>query len=217
MAKFSLNDIDKYGNSGSGLNYFSLKNDKDSAKVHILYESPDDVRGDTFHVINKDGKFYYIYCPREYNEPLSVCPLCKAGHQIKKKFFIPVYNTVTEQVEIFERGANFLNELSFLFSKCPHLVDATVEITRFGKKGDMQTTYRTSIDEVGKHTIEEFGEIPDVVGTYGKVLQLTTEELQILADTGELPERYTKSNEDNNEEDKSSEIKPTNRTGKPRF
>ena len=81
MAKFNADTVDKYGGHG-GAGYFSLKNDKDVARVRFLYNSADDIEGYAVHEVEIDGKKRYVNCLREYNQPLDTCPFCAASREI---------------------------------------------------------------------------------------------------------------------------------------
>ena len=44
MAEFSMNEADNYGGNGGG-SFFTLKDDKDKARVRFLYRGVEDVKG----------------------------------------------------------------------------------------------------------------------------------------------------------------------------
>lgn len=184
MAQFGINDADKYGGQGGG-GFFSLKNDKDTARVRFLYDNIDDVQGLAVHQIEIDGKKRYVNCLREYGQPMDVCPLCANKQFVTAKYFVPLYNIDDERIQTWERGKKFGAKLSSLCSRYPHLVSHTFEIERNGKQGDTQTTYE--IYETGDDdtTINDF-EIPQVLGEL--VLDKTADELQFFVDNGYFEE-----------------------------
>lgn len=174
MARFGINDADKYGGQGGG-GYFKLVDDKDTATVRFLYDSIEDVEGMSVHEIKEGDKKRYINCLRNYGDPVDVCPLCAKGNVTQVKYFIPLYNVSSGRVEIWERGKKFGQKLASLCSRYPHLVSHTFEIERNGRAGDQQTTYE--IYETGQDdtTLEQF-ELPTIIGTL--VQNRTAEEMQ---------------------------------------
>ena len=201
MARFGADSVDNYGGQG-GHGFFSLKNDKDTAKVRFMYDSIGDVEGYAVHQIEVDGKKKYVDCKREYNEPIDKCPLCKDGRFQQVKLFIPLYDVESGQVKIWERGKKFFkSQIEPLFSRyavdeplCSHVF----EIQRNGRAGDQSTTY--SIFDMPKlqdnTTLEDLPEVPKILG--GLVLDKTPEEMEYFlkhngrfedGETEELPMR----------------------------
>ena len=180
MARFGVSDADHYGGQGGG-GFFSLKNDKDTARVRFLYDSIDDVEGLAVHQIEVGDKKRYVNCLREYGDPVDACPLCANKQFVTAKYFVPLYNIDEERIQTWERGKKFGAKLSSLCSRYPHLVSHTFEIERNGKAGDTQTTYE--IYETGDDNtkITDF-EIPNTLGEL--VLDKTADELQYYVDHG---------------------------------
>lgn len=210
MARFSADNVDNYGGHG-GHGFFSLKNDKDVAKVRFMYDSIEDVEGFAVHQVEIDGKKKYVDCKREYNEPIDKCPFCKDGKFQQAKLFIPLYDVESGQVKIWERGKKFFNQISQLCSRyasneplCSHIF----EIERSGKPGEQTTTY--GIYEVGKDntTLADLPEIPNILGDI--VLDKNAEEMEYFLKNhrfddggdelpfrrGDAPERRTPSRGD---------------------
>ena len=163
MARFGVNDADKYGGQG-GAGYFSLKNDKDVARVRFLFNGIEDVEGFAVHEVEIDGKKRYVNCLRDYGQPLDVCPFCAAKMPTKVKYFIPIYNIDEDKIQTWERGKKFGAKISSICSRYPNLVSHIFEIERNGQAGDQQTTYE--IYEVGQDdtTLDGF-ELQDALGT----------------------------------------------------
>lgn len=184
MARFNVNDADKFGGQGGG-GFFSLKNDNDVARVRILYDSIEDVDGLSVHQVDIDGKKRYANCKREYGDPVSSCPFCNSGMFTTVKFFIPLYDVDTQNVVFWERGKKFGAKISSLCARYPHLYRHEFDIERHGKVGDTQTTYE--IYEVGESDVnlEDF-EVPKVLG--GLVLDKSTDEMESYLSTGAFPE-----------------------------
>ena len=188
MGRFLADEADNYGGQG-GAGFFSLKNDKDVAKVRFMYDSIDDVEGYAVHEIEINGKKRYVDCKRSYNEPVDNCPFCKKGMPQKAKLFVPIYDINSGTVKIWERGKKFFNQISQLCSRyaqneplCSHIF----EIERSGKAGDQGTTY--GIYETGKDntTLEDLPELPKIIG--GLVLDKTPEDMEYFDKHGDFPD-----------------------------
>lgn len=155
--RFGINEIDNYGTGKS--NYFSLKDDKDTAVIRFLYNDINDVEGVACHSVEVDGKRMDVECLRAYNEPLSKCPLCEAGYKVDAKLFIPVYDENAKESKIWTRGKTFFSKLSSLCSRYNPLVSTPFEVERNGKKGDTNTTYEVYPLTADNARIEDFPEI----------------------------------------------------------
>lgn len=186
MAEFSVKDADKYGGQGGG-GYFSLKNDRDTAKVVFPFNDIEDIKGYSVHQIEIDGKKRYVNCLHEYGQPKDDCPFCAAGKFTLAKYFIPVYNVDEDRVQTWERGKQFGDRLTSLCSRNPNLVTHGFEIERIGKKGDTKTTYEIYSDRDNDdpdRTVEDF-DVPNPLGTI--ILDKSAEDMQFYLETGEFP------------------------------
>ena len=182
--RVNVNEAEKYGGQGGG-GYFSLKNDKDIAKVRILYDSVEDVEGYAVHEVEIDGKKRYVNCLREYGAPVSDCPFCEKQKFQTVKYFLPIYNIETGTTQTWERGKKFGSKISSLCARYPHLVSHTFEIERNGKAGDQQTTYE--IYETGQDNavLEDF-EAPQILGRI--VLDKSADDMRYYLDRGVFPD-----------------------------
>lgn len=185
MPKFSMDQIDNYSNN-SGADFFSLKNDGDTCRVRILYDSVNDVEGNCFHGIRgADNRFYRVNCLRSYDEPADLCPLCSSANfddrKLTTKIFIPLYIIETGEVKLWERGTKFYKEilLPLMIEKGTPFCGSTFTIERHGAAGDMSTTYELVWEGFDETTLEDFEEIPCASGTV--VLDKTFEELDKFA------------------------------------
>lgn len=181
--RFSVKDADNYGASKS--NYFSLKDDKDTAKIRFLYNTVDDIQGVAVHEVQVGNKTVDVECLRAYNEPIDKCPLCAAGYKINAKVFIPVYDMTSNESKIWTRGRTFLSKLTSLCSRYNPLVSTPFEVERIGKKGDTSTTYETYPMQTDNARIEDFPPI-EAQGTCYQTK--TAEELDYYIKTGSFPE-----------------------------
>ena len=184
MARFSYEDADKYGGQG-GAGYFSLKNDKDVARVRFMYNDIDDVAGYAVHQVEIDGKKRWVNCLREYNQPIDTCPFCREKMFTSAKLFVPIYNIDEDKVQIWERGKKFIGQISSVCARYPQVVSHIFEIERNGQKGDTSTTY--GIYEVDKDdtTLEDLPERRDILGTV--VLDKSADDMEFFLDNGYFP------------------------------
>lgn len=184
MGRFSYEEADNYGGNG-GAGFFSLKNDKDTARVRFMYRDMQDVEGYAVHQAEVNDKKRYVNCLRNYNDPVDKCPFCASGKTQQAKLFIPLYDVESEQVKIWERGKKFFGQLSSLCSRYPNLVSTEIEIERNGKKGDTGTTYSLYPAAPDDTTLEDLPELPVIIG--GLVLDKSAEEMEYYLDYGDFP------------------------------
>lgn len=184
MARFHAEEAERYGGQG-GAGYFSLKNDKDVARVRFMYNGIDDVVGYAVHQVEIDGKKRWVNCLREYNEPVDNCPFCRKRMYTSAKLFIPLYNIDEDKVQIWERGKKFISKVSSICARYPDVVSHIFEIERNGKKGETTTTYE--IYEVGKDdtTLEDLPEVTDPLGTL--VLDKSADDMEFYLENGYFP------------------------------
>lgn len=179
MSRFNFEQADNYGAAKN--NYFSLKDDGDTATIRFLYNDINDVEGVAVHEVEVGDKKIDVECLRNYNEPVDNCPLCAAGYKQNAKLFIPVYDEGSKESKIWTRGRTFFNKLSSLCSRYNPLVATPFEIERVGKKGDQNTTYETYPKQSDNARIQDFPEI----SAEGTCFQVKTfEEMQKFLNTG---------------------------------
>lgn len=181
MSRFSVSEKDNYGGQG-GNGFFSLKDDKDIATVRFMYNTIDDVMGDSVHEVELDGKKRYVNCLREYSDPVDSCPLCAAKMRVLAKFFIMLYDEDSQEVKIWDRGRTFGTKMASLCARYDPLVSTPFELERNGKRGDMKTTYETYALDTDDVTLEDLPEMPEILG--GLVLDKSYDELVFFLDNG---------------------------------
>lgn len=186
MARFRYDEADNYGSSG-GSSFFTLRDDGDTARVRIMYRDINDVEGLSVHEIELNDKKRYVNCIREYNDPIDMCPLCKANYKIQAKLFVPLYNEDTGETLVWERGKKFFGKISDLCTRYDNLVARVFEIVRHGKSKDTGTTYE--IWPVGDKDNTTFDDLPEPVDIFkGIVLDKTADDLDYYLRYGEFPE-----------------------------
>lgn len=182
MARFSFEEADNYGAQKN--NYFSLKDDGDTAKIRFLLNDINDLQGVSVHEVEVDGKRIDVECIRAYNEPVDNCPLCADGYKTSAKLFIPVYDISSKESKIWTRGKTYFNKISSLCSRYTPLVVTPFEVERCGKKGDTNTTYETYPMQSDNAKIVDFPEInPEGICFQTK----TYEELNYYLANGTFP------------------------------
>ena len=200
MANFSFLNAQDYANDVSGL--FTLKEDGDTARVRILIDTPDDLRGVWTHWLQVNGRGRHVLCLadgecKDEKVYRQQCPICRFGKTSKEgkrnvKFFIPMLNLDTNEYVIWERGYNLAKNQSFLnlLSEYPkELYKQVVEIQRIGNANDYNTEYTFKAlpeSEVSYTRVDgdlsEF-EIPNPVDS-GLTLNKTYEELEYYFSNG---------------------------------
>lgn len=146
MPRVSYDEIDNYGSSGRG-SYFQLKDDGETALVHLLGDDMKDFPGYAVHRVPIGDKHVYVNCLRKSGDPIDECPFCAEGKRdpdlskVIVKLFIPLYNIDADEVQMWERGKAFFRKLSSYLSHTPHASEVVTEIERVGKKNDTNTDY----------------------------------------------------------------------------
>ena len=184
MAEFSMNEADNYGGNGGG-SFFTLKDDKDKARVRFLDRGVEDVKGYACHKVAVGDKDRYVNCLRAYNEPLDKCPFCAAQLKVTPRLFLSLYNEDAGEVQVWERSKSYFQRLASLSSRYNPLHDEIIEIERSGKKGDMHTTYEFYPIENEPVNLDDF-EITNPLGTI--ILDKTAEDMNVYLDTGAFPD-----------------------------
>lgn len=193
MARFNASEIDNYGTQSNSGGFFSLRNDKEVARVRFLYEKAEDIEGYAVHKVQVGDKERYVNCLREYNEPIDKCPFCAAKLSVQAKLFIPLFNEDNGQQQFWERGKTFYGKISGLCARYPNIVSRVVEVERNGAPKDTSTTYELypSPDADGT-TVQDIlddlqlDEVPSPLGTI--ILDKTAEEMEEYLDTGSFPD-----------------------------
>ena len=112
MARFNYQDSNKYGAQKN--NYFSLKDDGDTATIRFLYNNINDIEGVAVHEVQVGDRTVDVECLRNYDDPVDRCPLCAAGYRQNAKLFIKIYDEISKESKIWTRGRTFFNKLSSL-------------------------------------------------------------------------------------------------------
>lgn len=191
MARVTYEDSEKYF-SGSGGDWFQLKNDGDVARVQFMLNDIDDIPIYSTHKVKLGDKERYVDCLRNPQDPIDTCPFCAAGLPAKAVRFIIMYQHDDGKVKIWERGKQFISKLQGLINRYHPLEEKVFEVERHGKAGDTNTKYEIyPLDGVEPVNLDEM-EMPDLEG--GLILQKTADEMEVYLDTGSFPNTDDASN-----------------------
>ena len=202
MANVNFNDVDNYAQQGSKTGFFSLQNDKDSARVRFMFSSGADLEILTCHELMVGGNRRKVNClKKSWNSPVDECPLCASGNRPSVKYYLPLYkyevdpNTgavVGGQLLIWERGASFKEEIQALISRFPNLPSHVFDIIRQGAKSDMKTRYNIwplSDQESAMYPCPPEKEVSNITKALGTIVaDRSAEEIQYAMQYGQFPD-----------------------------
>jgi hypothetical protein len=160
MAKFNMSNAKSFSSNGGGNSFFTLKDDKETAKVRFLLKDEDDLE---IYSVHKMEGMKQIDCLGKN------CPLCKSGDRPKLRIYIPL--SVEGEAKVWERGSNYIAKIEALFRRYGtknDLFKQEFEIERNGKKGDKETTYE--IFPIDKDNKLSFEDLPNSVSVLGKIV-----------------------------------------------
>lgn len=127
--------------------YFTLKNDKDTAIVRIMHDSPEDFDMVVGHRITINDKLRLVSCLNEKAGD-DKCPLCAAGKKTEDKIYIHLIEytkdangQIVATPKVWERSAYYANTLINNINNYGPLSDCIFKITRNGVAGSKKTTY----------------------------------------------------------------------------
>ena len=195
MARLTGENIENYSSGGNGGSYFSLKDDKDVARVRFLYSSASDIEGFSVHKVQVGDRERYVNClvDEEAGKTAADCPFCRAGIKKQAKLFIPLFNEDTETIQIWERGQKYYGKIAGLCARYSNLASRVFEIERNGKKGDTKTTYNEyPMGDADGTTVQDILDdcgVEELVNPLGTIiLDKTEEEMEYYLEHEEFPE-----------------------------
>ena len=131
---------------------FLLRNDGDYADVIFMYRNEDDVLVANAHYVKSSEYSGYVHCCDRG------CPACGKNIRVQTKLFIPVFNITDNELQFWDRGIRFDNQLRHdVFLKCSNPSEYVFRITRHGAAGDVNTTYEITI--IGKNSFKSYNQI----------------------------------------------------------
>ena len=192
MPRITADEAQNYQSNLNG-EWFSLKNDKDVARIQFMIDRYEDLDVFACHRVKIGDKERYVDCLRTYDEPIDKCPLCAAGIPVKPVRFVVMYQHDDGKVKIWERGKNFIAKIQSLCNRYSPLSQYVFEIERVGKAGSKDTRYEIyPMDRVEPVDLSEV-ERPELLG--GLILEKTPEEMEVFLQTGNFPQTDEESSE----------------------
>ena len=195
MARLTGENIEQFRPSGGGnrTNYFTLKDDKDTARARLLYNGAEDIDGYVVHRVKVGDYERPVNCLYETGGTIDDCPFCKAGIKKQARMFIPLFNEDAGEIQIWERPNSFYSKISGLCSRFPNIVSRVFEIERNGAANYQKTDYSFyPIGDADGTTIEDIlddcglDELPKVLGT--KVMDKSAEDMDYYIQHGSFPD-----------------------------
>jgi len=178
MTKKKRNLMEAYEEHKSTGNneFFTLKDDKDTAIVRFLYEDPEQLDWYVVHEVTIGGKKRWLECTEE-----ETCPACRRGNKVQLKLFLQLVQKGQEdKVKTWERGQNFVPIIMEQFTKFGSLASIPFEVQRNGKAGDSNTTYQLFDLESDGKTLADFTEKQVMLGENGFVLQKSLADMELI-------------------------------------
>lgn len=180
------------------IGYFTLKNDKDTAIVRIMHDSPEDFDMVVGHRVTINDKLRLVSCLNEKAGD-DKCPLCAAGKKTEDKIYIHLIEytkdtngQIVATPKVWERSAYYANTLINNINNYGPLSDCIFKITRNGAAGSKKTTYDLMYANPNVYTNEmypkktEFFEGYKAVGTV--VWTMDAKRMEALLNGGESQE-----------------------------
>jgi hypothetical protein len=176
--------VKKYGSNG--VDFFTLKDDGDTATVRFLHTDDQDLELILVHKVEIDGKEKWVECLEDG------CPFC-ANENIGRptlKLFMILVDHEDDKIKCWERGASMVDFFLGYIDKYGHLNNRDYEIVRHGKKGSNKTQYQLfpcdpgpleefKFDKNGKIIERKPVDMPERPNVYGRfVLQMTAEQME---------------------------------------
>lgn len=195
MGRITGSNIEQFSaGSGKKLNYFTLKKDKDVARIRFLYNGAEDIDGYVVHRVKVGDYERPVNCLYERDGAIDDCPFCKAKIARQARVFIPVFNEDIGEIQIWERPNSFYGQLAGWCARYPNTVGQVLEVERNGEAGSRSTTYTfypvgqpddTTVNDILDDC--DMDELPKVLGT--KVLSKTADDMEYYLQNGEFPDR----------------------------
>lgn len=160
----------------NGTEFFSLKNDMDTATVRFLYDNENDLDTYIVHQVEINGKKRYVDCLQED------CPLCKSGNRPKLKLFLQLLDTRDDKVKLWERGQKFIPTILGVFNKYGEICNREYDVERHGEKGSTSTTYALYALDRDDKKLSDLPERKNLEGGY--IIEMTKSEMEKFIETG---------------------------------
>lgn len=150
MAKTTYEEANTFNTRTSNqVGIFSLKEDGDEAIVRFLDDKVEDLEIFTIHDGKFNGKYRRVSCMRtSANDPISKCPMCDAGRDLKRRVFIHLLQYTTDangnivaEPKVWDRGVDFVAKIRNYMEEYAPLSNNIFKVRRNGAAGETKTTY----------------------------------------------------------------------------
>lgn len=197
MARLTGANIEQFRNEGSGdgtkINYFnSLKDDKDTGKIRLLYEGAEDIEGFVVHRVQVGDYELPVNCLFDSDGTVSDCPFCKAGLKRQARVYIPVFDETDGAIKFWDRPNSFYSQLSSLCGRFPHIVSQVFDVERHGAKGKKSDYSFYPVGQPDGTTVDDiladcgFDELPSALGT--KIMDKSAEDMEYYLKHEKFPD-----------------------------
>lgn len=199
MARLTGDNIEQFkSGSGSGdfqkINYLSLKDDKETVSLRLLYEGAEDIEGYSVHRVKVGDYELPVNCLLERDGSIDDCPFCREKFPKQARVYIPVYDEDAGEFKFWDRPNSFYGQISGLCARYPHIVSQVFDVERNGERGSKRPTYQFyPIGQKDGTTVEDiladcgFDKMPNAVGT--KILDKSADEMEYYLTHGKFPEK----------------------------
>lgn len=203
MAQVNFNSIQLNENrapiNSNNVEFFSLKNDGDTALVRFMHDDVFSFELYTVHnITTKEGKFRKINCLRNPEDPFDKCPLCEAGERVQQRFFIHLIQYVQDETgrivglpKVWERSATYAHKLKSLMDEYGPLSDCIFKIKRNGVAGSRDTSYDIMFCNPAAYNLEQYPKNFEAFSNYkalgGIVMDKNFGEIITYLETGDFP------------------------------
>lgn len=203
MAQVNFNSIQLNENrapiNSNNVEFFSLKNDGDTALVRFMHDDVFSFELYTVHnITTKEGKFRKINCLRNPEDSFDKCPLCEAGERVQQRFFIHLIQYVQDETgrivglpKVWERSATYAHKLKSLMDEYGPLSDCIFKIKRNGVAGSRDTSYDIMFCNPAAYNLEQYPKNFEAFNNYkalgGIVMDKNFEEIITYLETGDFP------------------------------
>lgn len=166
--------------SSSNADFFSIKEDGESAKVRFCHGDDKDLDIFVVHKVLIEGKEKYVLCLGPSGQP---CPLCEAGFRPTVRLFLTLEDMRDGKRKIWDRGKGEIPNILGYITRYGKLNSIYYEIVRHGKKGDQGTKYQ--FFPINEPNMPEQAPRESLAET-GFLLPKTGEELKELISSGRV-------------------------------
>lgn len=170
---------------------FKLSKAGDSAIVRFCHSTPETIEKQTCHWLQKGETLKHVKCLGEN------CPACAAKIKRDERAYIRLYDYSDNTYKVWDRTNNkkFFDSVKELFNTWETLCDIVVKITR--DSDEFPTYTLMPIPSKNYPTPADFDKEKDQKIAYRLVANRSAEDVQKFLDTGVMPPKPQKSQENN--------------------